>query len=316
MSSKKTIEISPELFSGNLSKTKKRREKKAKPKNLLKPNTLKKALLKRIKEHASKNNNKLKEEKKQDNTFENEFDKHIDYLSSLSIENKKKKTQKNLSNKPSPVNVELPLELQERRQSIDIKNFKPMTIKNQESTPTVESSYKVSSLKQPPYGCLKNGNKPTYRNWKKLTQKKKDTVDIIEPVSKELSQREIRLEELRKRLKQNNLDQQNNNQSKLETVTKRKTCKRKYKFGKNADKKTVSVLIKNALTRKNIKQEYNILKNTPISEVKEYLKKKSMLKAGSLAPNDVLRKTYEQLHLSGDINNKNGEILIHNYVNS
>ena len=41
-----------------------------------------------------------------------------------------------------------------------------------------------------------------------------------------------------------------------------------------------------------------------------------MLKAGSLAPNDVLRKTYEQLHLSGDINNKNGEILIHNYVNS
>ena len=46
MSSKKTIEISPELFSGSLSKTRKRREKKQKPKNVLKPNTLKKALLK------------------------------------------------------------------------------------------------------------------------------------------------------------------------------------------------------------------------------------------------------------------------------
>ena len=60
----------------------------------------------------------------------------------------------------------------------------------------------------------------------------------------------------------------------------------------------------------------NIIKNTPIAEVKDYLKEKALLKAGSLAPNDVLRKTYEQLHLAGDISNKNGDILVHNYMNS
>ena len=65
-----------------------------------------------------------------------------------------------------------------------------------------------------------------------------------------------------------------------------------------------------------MQQEYNILKNTPISEVKDYLKGKTLLKAGSMAPNDVLRKTYEQLHLAGDITNKNTEVLIHNYMNA
>lgn len=313
MSSKKTIEISPELFSGSLSKTRKRREKKQKPQNVLKPNTLKKALLKRIKEHASKNNNSENSKEDDNDIFENDFDKHLNYLTGLSNEKKKKKTLKNLTQEKCAINVDLPFELQQKQESINLNNFKPMTINPQS---VEQQTNTVPRLKQPAYGCLKNGNKPTYRNWKNLTQRKKDTVELVEPINKESTQREVRLEEVRKRLKQNNIDQQNKNHVNTETVTKRKTCKRKYKFGKNGDKKTVSVLIKNAVTRKNIKQEYNVLKNTPISEVKEYLQKKSMLKAGSLAPNDVLRKTYEQLHLTGEVNNKNGEVLIHNYLNS
>lgn len=312
MSSKKTIEISPELFSGSLSKTKKRRERKQKPKNVLKPNTLKKALLKRIKEHASKNN-KLENSKDDNNIFENEFDKHLNYLTGLSNEKKKNKTLKNLTAENCSINIDLPLELQQKRESINLNDFKPMTINPQS---VQQQTTTVNIPKQPAYGCLKNGNKPTYRNWKKLTQRKKDTVELVEPINKESTGREVRLEEVRNRLKQNNIDQQNKNHANIETVTKRKTCKRKYKFGKNTGKKTVSVLIKNAVTRKNIKQEYNVLKNTPISEVKEYLQKKSMLKAGSVAPNDVLRKTYEQLHLTGEVNNKNGEVLLHNYMNS
>lgn len=313
MSSKKTISISPDLLSSS-KKTKKHRERKKKPINVLKPNTLKKALLKRIKEHASKerttqdSNSKNKEPE----VFENDFDTHLNYLTNLSNEKKKNKTQKKQSRVSMPiissniappiVNINLPKELASSPGPHDFK-----------------STTSFSPTEKPlPYGCLKNGNKPTYKQWRRQTQKKLDTIDLIDRKPKpEPSSRAVRLEEVRKRLKENNIKQQKQNEKdKQPTLTKRRTCKRKYLFGKNAKKNIVSVLIKNTTTRKNVQQEYNIIKNTPIAEVKDYLKEKTLLKAGSLAPNDVLRKTYEQLHLAGDITNKNSDVLIHNYMNS
>ena len=67
MSTKKTINISPELF--NLSggnKTQKHREKKHRPKMtpLISPNILKKQLLDRIKEHKNGENKKRSENTK------------------------------------------------------------------------------------------------------------------------------------------------------------------------------------------------------------------------------------------------------------
>ena len=54
----KSIQINPDLLnvSSKKSKTRKnrKREKKSKPKPHIKPNTLKKALLRRIKEHSNK----------------------------------------------------------------------------------------------------------------------------------------------------------------------------------------------------------------------------------------------------------------------
>lgn len=312
MSLKKTISISPDLLSGKgSSKTKKRRERKKKPTNVVKPNTLKKALLKRIKEHAAKErkNQDSKSDSSEEQAFANDFDKHLNYLTNLSNEKRKNKTQKNSShqkqvvNKPV-VNIELPNELASSPPPKG-EDFKSTTSFSPKRTP-------------PPYGCLKNGSKPTYKEWKRQTQKKMDTIDIIAPTPKaEPSSRAVRLDEIRNRLKDNNIKQQQQaDKAKQPTLTKRRTCTRKYKFGKNTKKNVVSVLIKNTTTRKNVQQEYNIIKNTPIAEVKDYLKQKALLKAGSLAPNDVLRKTYEQLHLAGDISNKNGDILVHNYMNS
>ena len=317
MSSKKTISISPDLLSSS-KKTKKRRERKKKPINVLKPNTLKKALLKRIKEHASKEmiTQDSNSPNKDPEIFENDFDKHISYLINLSNEKRKNKINKTQKKHISSngvftrhpniekqrVNIELPREL---KFSANQNDFNSTT------------SFSLNKPSQP-YGCLKNGDKPTYKQWKRQTQKRMDTVDIINPdPTPEISTRAIRLEEIRKRLKENNIKQQEQNEKdKQPTLTKRRTCKRKYQFGKNTKKNVVSVLIKNTSTRKNVQQEYNIIKNTPIAEVKDYLKEKTLLKAGSLAPNDVLRKTYEQLHLAGDITNKNSDVLIHNYMNS
>ena len=56
------------------------------------------------------------------------------------------------------------------------------------------------------------------------------------------------------------------------------------------------------------------LRKKPIEEIKEYLRNHNMIKAGSNAPHDVLRKLYQEAHLAGEINNKNDENIIHNYL--
>ena len=84
-------------------------------------------------------------------------------------------------------------------------------------------------------------------------------------------------------------------------------------YGKQKNK--VSVLVKNSTTRKNIQKEHNILKQDSIEDVRKYLKNHYLLKVGSNAPNDVLRKIYETAHLCGEIKNTNKDNLLHNYLN-
>jgi len=362
MDIKKTINISSELLSGLSNvKTRKRREKKQRPVAVVKPNTLKRALLKRIKEHATNERTKQSEPIKQNNQaaeqFSNDFDKHLDYLTNLTeINNKKRKKaiisqQRKSQEQQKPltpdINIELPNELTINN-SVDFKettsfsnenkpeaNTKPPRVIERSNELTInksvdfkettsfsnekkpEANTKPPRAISPPYSNLKNGSKPTFKEWKRQTQKNMDSIKIDDHKLAEKTSRALRLEEIRTRLKENNIKQQHLQEGgKKNSITKRRTCKRKYKFGKDNVKNVVSVLIKNSTTRKNVQQEYNILKNTPISEVKDYLKGKTLLKAGSMAPNDVLRKTYEQLHLAGDITNKNTEVLIHNYMNA
>ena len=85
---KKTIQITPELFSVNNSSGKRKKEKNKTQKNRPKQrsNPLKKELMNKIKSHAKKNKQTLKENK----DFASTFEEHMDYLSNLS---RKKKLQ-------------------------------------------------------------------------------------------------------------------------------------------------------------------------------------------------------------------------------
>jgi hypothetical protein len=92
-----------------------------------------------------------------------------------------------------------------------------------------------------------------------------------------------------------------------------KTIKRKYTLGKSQTKRTVGVLIKDKGIRKQILNAQKDLKRRNINDVKTYLREHNLIKIGSNAPNDVLRKLYESAMLSGEITNSNVETLIHNY---
>ena len=177
MSTKKTIQINPDLFKISGGKTKKNRGKKEIAINpVINPNNLKNKLLKRIKEHKNKelkgggsnantnSSDASSGSSAKNSSYTDEFYGAIDYLSDLS---KKQKQERALHNRtiknpisttptiaPQQISLELPPELAEttlRPQTTDIYNV------NYRQTDDI------------PYGCLKNGKKKTYREWKEHT---------------------------------------------------------------------------------------------------------------------------------------------------
>ena len=84
--------------------------------------------------------------------------------------------------------------------------------------------------------------------------------------------------------------------------------------GKYKNKKRVGVLLKNNATRKKITQELGILQKTPISKVKAYLREKNLLKLGSKVPDNIARQIFTNCILSGDVINKNYNVMVHNFL--
>lgn len=95
--------------------------------------------------------------------------------------------------------------------------------------------------------------------------------------------------------------------------TTKKTTKRKYTLGRSKIRNSVAVLIKDRGTRKQVLSAQKDLKRKPMNDVKAYLRDHNLIKVGSNAPNDVMRKMYESAMLAGEIKNSNAETLLHNF---
>ena len=324
--------------------------------------------------------------------YTDEFNDSINYLQTLSkqkkideqkdiFEKNKQKRKEDLERKTvknyqsilsSPtnlpnVNIELPDELKEQLITI---NTQPQI--NYTAEPITLTSYSVDEV---PYGCLKNGIKPTYKVWNKTHKNISDTsvtnmqplvlepkvallepkvallepkVALLEPkvallkpnITTQTNERENRLNNLKNKIKekQNIINNGNNvtnitdtqevihtnneinSANSMETSqipTKKfikKTICRKYTLGKSKIKKTIGVLIKDRGTRKQVISAHRDLKKKSINDIKSYLKDHNLIKIGSTAPNDVIRKLYESSMLAGEITNSNTDTLIHNLM--
>ena len=306
--SKKSISINPNFFKiGKAGKTpREKKQKKKRPINTLKPNNVKKKLIEKIKAHQQREKEKeILSDEKEEKEFQDTFKETLNYLQELDLKSKKKKKKK-------------------KRDKTMKKNNIPIN-----TEPIEKYTSNFSHAPAPPYGCLKNGLKPTFRQYNKTLKKKtneKQEIPInttsnfdgnnIQPNDKPLiNLTNIRFEkdeafDNRKEKLQNLKNMMKNDKPKTKRIKTRR-IRRKITLGKVKNK--VGVLVKSKKTRKIIKSEVSVLKKKPIQEIKTYLKKHNLIKIGSNAPDYIFRTMYENAYLSGDVTNKNDEILLHNW---
>ncbi len=299
MSHKKSISINPSYF--KIGSSKKKKKEKPKMKNTLKPNDIKKKLIAKIKAHQKKEKDReITEKEKEENTFKNEFQETLSYLETM-----KKKKAKAKEKKRQRKEKKRNKTMKQAQTSVDIKPDIQIDLQPMNST----------IAPAPPYGCLKGGNKPTYRQYNKTLKKNKEDIQNeykIKPplfnLNTQFEERADKLEKLKDKFKEIN---QPTKPKKTKIKTRR--IRRKITLGKNRKGGFIGVLVKSKKTRKNVKKEVDVLKRKSIQEVKEYLRKHNLTKIGSNAPDHILRTTYESAYLSGDINNSNPDILLHNW---
>ena len=274
MDAKKTIQINPDFFSLSKKKTRKRdRRSTAQLRAATRPNDIKRKLIAKIKEHQQKKTDTGPLKQAEEDKFKENFNTQLHYLEKV-INNKQKQKRQRRTR---------------QRQ------------KRQRSVPHIPE--------EPPYGCLKNGKKPTFSQYKRTLKQR--SLSIEPPVLPQLPKtpaiqaRQEKLRELKEKIAT----------PKPKIVRRKKTIKI-FRLGKNVKECKVGVLIKCSKTRKMVRNEQKVLRTKCLAEIKQYLRKHNLIKVGSNAPEDILRKIYEDSFLAGNIYNKNPENLLHNYIST
>jgi len=185
MEEKRIIKVNTDLFkipdTRKNRKPKEQKEIKVKSAKTDNNKTLKRSLLRFLRNHQEQNlkqfnnsNEKIKQNEITD--FNTDFKDSLEYLNKLTKENEnnnlinplhnktiKQYTDYGISNRAGPlINTSVPIELTQN----DFTNKITETIQSNTSIPNNYKHYPA-----PSYGCLKNGTLPTFRTWKNHTQK-------------------------------------------------------------------------------------------------------------------------------------------------
>jgi len=308
-------------------------EKKIKVRTPAKANnkSLKRNLLKFIR---NQQDNKMQSTEPLDLEFKSDFKESLEYLSDIAKKNdipkiSHNKTLKNFDILPSPT-IDLPI----------FNNLEPI----------IKPTGAPFRLPQPTYGCLKGGKLPLYT--RRQYNNDPNTATVFKPILP-LSigspapplplpplplplpppplppPSSLQLPPSLMPSSNVNLDKINMIKAMNSTLSisdvyqpkqpsrRRKTLRRTYKIGKSKNTPKVSVLISNKTIRNQISNKSQMLKQTPIYDIKKHLIKNGFIKVGSIAPNDVLRKMYEtSMLMCGEIHNYNPDNLLYNYFNS
>ena len=151
--------------------------------------------------------------------------------------------------------------------------FNPAIVKTKTPKKVKEKSEGVQEVKEgkePTYGCLKNGSKPTFRQSR--------STSVVAP----------------------------------EPARAKKTIRHFTSFGKKNE--TVRILIKDMKSFNQIEKEKKKLEKHSLAEVCAYLVKRNLYQAGSDAPEEVLRETYRNAYLAGNVHNNNPNIMLNNFM--
>jgi type II secretory pathway pseudopilin PulG len=367
MSEKKTIQINPDLFKiSNKSNTRKKNTDKP-PKIELKSSiraqkqkTLRKNVLKMIREKQQEAYRNLFEKKKipdsssssEQKKFDKDFDSSLEFFSSLAtkVESEPNPTPsstpnstinstiKNYSsiNSPLPstiISPTLPPPVVIPTDSIQIPNSLPDFSK----TPTITPS--INIIPQPQFGCLKNGELPTYRSYTRKnhiggtlaqpdinpsfvnpvihTDNPFDTPLLTSTLSTPSIMTPKFIEQSQKfeKIHGGQISNEKKAERKIRYRKRKKIFKRTYKIGRSKTEPKVGVLVSNKTIRSRISTQAQLLKQTSIQDVRRFLIKKGFIKVGTNAPNDVLRKMYETVSLvCGEIQNHNPDNLLYNFI--
>jgi hypothetical protein len=288
MSKLRTINIDPQFLS--ISKKKQKSQKSNIPLSEVKLNSsnIRELLLEKLKQHK-KNKKTLKNPVVQLNSI----DENIKNITDLNS------TPNNLNNEIQKLENTIFNDNAVNNNAVNDSNL------NNEIKQLEDQSNIIKPDK--PYGILKNGIKPTYKNWSSnipstnSIPSTNDTLDIPSIITNDT---------------QYNLDTQYNPDTRSVPLIQDIEVKKVFNLGKNKKNKTVSVLLKNNTSRKKIESDKLNFKKTNLSTVKNFLKKQNLIKFGTSAPNNLLREIYENTKLCGEIINDNTSSIIHNFNDS
>jgi len=297
-------------------------------------------------------------------TTPNSFKDSVDFLNKISISPnnttvKQRESFQQFTNKLQGTNIIIP--------QPEITKNELQTIADFPVHPESTSTYQIHrgnqkiALPLPKYGCLKNGNLPTYRifmsnnnNNHNYTRNHR-THPFINTTTQSISVPPTQFNHTASHKPMNNItieptlkpaesfttatdsvwtekDQKiiANQKMKEHVIAKsaptkqmmktrqiRKTIRRRFDVGRSKQSNKISVLIGCRKTRNKVTTEKQLLKQVKIDDIKRQLVKGGLIKIGTIAPDDVLRKIHESIvMIGGDVHNYNSENLLYNYINS